>query len=186
MLTAIDKPTLRKQMLAKRLSLEGEVRARAADAIILHILEYVPAGAVVAGYAAIKGELEVFPAMQALAARGHTLCLPDITHQHAPLTFYRWQPGEALVKGSYGIDIPKEKNISVPDILLVPLVAFDAKKNRLGYGAGYYDRSIEELRIRNPYVKAYGIGYSIQQVELLPQEPHDVQLDGIITEKGWV
>ncbi len=91
-----------------------------------------------------------------------------------------------LIKGSYGIDVPHQQEQVVPQLLLVPLVAFDQQGNRLGYGAGYYDLTIASLRSRNPHVKAYGIGYSMQQVDEVPSEPHDIRLDGVVTEKGMM
>ncbi len=182
----IDKPTLRKQMLAKRMALSDEFRAEAARALVSHLLKLAAEGAVVAGYAAIKNELDVFPSLAALSARGNPICLPDIAGREAPLIFLNWKPGAPLIKGSYGIDVPHKQDQVVPQLLLVPLVAFDQQGNRLGYGAGYYDLTIASLRSRNPHVKAYGIGYSVQQVDEVPSEPHDIRLDGIVTEKGMM
>ncbi|MCE2926707.1 MAG: 5-formyltetrahydrofolate cyclo-ligase [Rickettsiales bacterium] len=180
----LDKPTLRKQMLAKRLALSKEFRLEAAEAIIPHVLHHVHEHTIVAGYSAIRGELDVFPALHALAERGHKLCLPDIAGRDAPLVFLSWQAFEPLVKASYGIEITKEKKLVVPDVLLVPLVAFDRQGYRLGYGAGYYDQTISSLRLQNDRLKAYGIAYSNQCIDDLPIEAHDVRLDGVITEKG--
>ncbi|MDX2113433.1 MAG: 5-formyltetrahydrofolate cyclo-ligase [Alphaproteobacteria bacterium] len=180
----VDKPTLRKQMLVKRMALSDEFRAEAAQALVPHLLQLIPEGAAVAGYSAIKHELDVFPSLAALSARGNPICLPDIAGREAPLIFLNWKPGAPLIKGSYAIQIPQEQEQVVPQLLLVPLVAFDQQGNRLGYGAGYYDLTIASLRSRNPHVKAYGIGYSMQQVDEVPSEPHDIRLDGVVTEKG--
>lgn len=181
-----DKSHLRKTMLEKRQRLAPQDALGAAQAAASHVLSMVPEHVAVAGYCPVKGELDVMVAMKALSARGHALCLPVIEHREAPLVFYAWRPGEALIKGSYGIEVPAAGEVLAPAVVLVPLVAFDCRGHRLGYGVGYYDRTIDALRRMKKDIKAIGIAYSWQQVEAIPAEPQDERLDAIITEKGVI
>jgi 5-formyltetrahydrofolate cyclo-ligase len=176
----VSKDHIRKTILAKRLAMASDARADAAQKIIPELLRSIPAAAVVAGYHAIKNELDIFPAMQALSARGNALCLPVIEHKESPLVFHAWQLDQALIKGSYGIDIPKDGREVTPDIILVPLMAFDARGHRIGYGAGYYDETIRTLRRAKKNITCIGIAYDFQRVEQVPAEGHDEILDKVI------
>lgn len=184
----IDKNFLRKDMLARRRAQDPVYMAQAAKSLAEHlaaIIDDTPP-CTIAGYAAIRKEIDVFPAMQMLAARGHTLCLPDVEHKQTPLVFHRWQPGDAMVTGSYGISVPEKGYRLTPDIVLVPLVAFDARGYRLGYGAGYYDQTICQLRGGDKPARIIGVAYSTQQIDEIPAEPHDETLDMVVTEKGRI
>lgn len=141
-----------------------------------------PEKSIIAGYSAIRSELDVFPAMGELGKMGHTLCLPEVEHKEAPLVFYRWSFGQKLSKGSYGIEVSTDSEQLSPDILLVPLVAFDRRGYRIGYGAGYYDQTISQLK-RKKDIIAIGVAYEMQCVDKVPEEPHDQLLDMVITEK---
>lgn len=181
-----DKQTLRAGFLATRQAIQPDARASASQHIISHVLKLAPPDAVVAGYVAIRGELDVFPALAALTQRGQKLCLP-VTLNNRELTFRQFQPGDALDTGAYGIAIPSANAaITVPDVLLVPLVAFDAAGHRLGYGAGYYDRVIHKLKHKNSNLKVFGVAFSCQQAAKIPAENTDEKLDAIITEAGII
>jgi 5-formyltetrahydrofolate cyclo-ligase len=119
-----------------------------------------------------------------MKALGTPLALPRIAAKHCALSFRAWREGDELVDNHHGIAEPRaDTRIVAPDIVLVPLLAFDAQGHRLGYGGGYYDRTLEALRSSGK-VLAIGIAYAGQEVKLLPREAHDHALDLIVTENG--
>ncbi len=135
-------------------------------------------GAAVAGYWPVRDEADPRALMKALAARGHVIALPRI--EGAALLFGRWNDGDVLVDNHHAIAEPRADAPRVtPDIVLVPLLAFDLTGHRLGYGGGYYDRTLAALSAR-----AIGIAYAGQEVETLPHEPHDQALEAVLTENG--
>jgi len=137
-------------------------------------------GAIIAGYAAIRGEADPFPLMAALANNGHPLCLPRA--HDGVLSFLAWKPGDPLVVGRMSIPEPDTKaKERRPDLILVPLLAFDSRGYRLGYGSGYYDRYLAEHRAKRS-VRAVGIAFAGQQVEAIPEEDFDERLDAVVTE----
>lgn len=137
-------------------------------------------GAIVAGYAAVRGEADPFPLMAALANQGHPLCLPRT--QGDALVFRSWKPGDPLVVGRFNIPEPDDKaKERRPDLVLVPLLAFDRDGYRLGYGGGFYDRYLSEHRAKRS-VRAIGIAFAGQEVEELPREPTDERLDAVVTQ----
>ncbi|MBY0407249.1 MAG: 5-formyltetrahydrofolate cyclo-ligase, partial [Rickettsiales bacterium] len=167
--------------------IRAEVAQAASARVAQALMELVPAGAVVGGYVPHRGELDVFPALEALAARGHSVCLPGIEDNDKPLFFRRWRVGEKLAPGRYGIAVPEMGSpILRPDVLLVPLIAFDRSGHRLGYGAGYYDRTLAQMRSRESGVLAVGVAYAQQEVESLPADEHDERMDAIVTEKETI
>ncbi len=173
-------------MQAQRSALQPEVRLRAAeDAAQLALALLENTRDVVALYWPVRNELSPLILAEHLHQRHIALCLPVIIEPDTPLQFRAWEPGDALHKGRYGIDEPSQKSAFVtPSILLLPLVAFDPSGTRLGTGGGYYDRTLKQLRAKDPFVQAVGFGYAFQQAEHLPFEPHDEKLDAVITEKG--
>lgn len=139
-------------------------------------------GAIIAGYAAVRGEADPFPLMAALANQGHALCLPQTRGES--LVFRAWKPGDTLVVGRFSIPEPDDKaRERRPNLVLVPLLAFDAIGHRLGYGAGYYDRYLREARAKRT-IHAIGIAYAGQEVRELPYEDTDEALDAVVTEEG--
>jgi 5-formyltetrahydrofolate cyclo-ligase len=177
------KSTLRATALAARDALSGERRAAAAQAIARRGLpfEIVP-GAVVAGYSPIRSEIDPVPLMRTLAVPGVQLALPAIMAGDQPLKFRAWSPGDRLRRGRLGILEPSaEANEVIPDILLVPLAAFDRAGHRIGYGAGHYDRTLEQLR-KMKAITAVGIAAAVQEVEAVPALSHDAALDYVLTE----
>lgn len=183
----MDKAPIRRRMLQWRWDVPVETAANTARAIsdsLLHLIDS-PAS-VIAGYAAIRGEIDIFPALRALARRGHAIALPCIEEPGVPLTFRRYDPDRPLEEGTYGIECPADGEKLIPTLVLVPVLAFDSARQRLGYGGGYYDRTLADLNRANPAIKAYGIAYAAQQVEALPAEPHDMPLDAIVTENGII
>ncbi len=181
----LDKRSLRAECAAMRGRIGDAEARRASEALARHLLEMIPSRGIVAGYRAVRGEIDLAPALAQLAARGQTLCLPVIEGQMLPLFFRRWHPGEVLEKGMYGIEVPPESEPHVmPDIVIVPLLAFDKAGHRLGYGAGYYDRTLEALRRSNGRVRTVGTAYAAQQVDAIPVDEYDQALDAVVTEKG--
>ena len=138
----------------------------------------------IAGYWPIAEEADIRPMMTALHQRGHRVALPKVMRLGAPLRFLRWQPGDCLEAGFGGILEPAAGCEEIhPEVLLVPLLGFDATGLRLGYGGGFYDRTLAALRqVRD--IEAIGIAYSDQEVDSLPAGDHDERLDWVITELG--
>jgi len=140
------------------------------------------AGMVVSGYWPIRTEIDPRPALKALAA-ARRIVLPVVEGPGRPLGFRFWSPGAAMIPGVFGARIPAEEEGAEPEILIVPLLAFDARGYRLGYGGGFYDRTLERLRATRPTV-AIGYAYAAQEVEAVPTEPTDQKLDMMVTEEG--
>lgn len=179
-----SKASIRIVALEARSALSDEVRSAAADAAAVAACTLVPPGARVALYAPLRGELDCVPLALMLSRAGHPLALPVVTARNAPLRFRRWMPGDALEAGFGGIMQPSPESPEVdPDVLFVPLAAFDRDLNRLGYGAGFYDRTLAELRLAGPCLTV-GLAFSVQQVPVVPVEPHDVALDYLVTERA--
>jgi 5-formyltetrahydrofolate cyclo-ligase len=181
--TSADKSTLRAAALAARDALSSEHRAAAARAIAVRGLpiEIMP-GAVVAGYSPIRSEIDPTPLLRKLAAPGVRLALPAIMAGDQPLKFRAWSPGDKLRRGRLGILEPAPDAAElIPDILLVPLAAFDRLGHRIGYGAGHYDRTLAQLR-QLKAITAIGVACAAQQVEAVPALLHDVALEYVLTE----
>jgi len=177
------KAALRAAALAKRDALSGAQRDAAALAIAARGLPVaVSPGMVVSGYSPIRSELDPTPLMRALAAIGALLALPVIIARDRPLSFRAWSTGDRLVRGPLGIfEPPPEATEVIPDIVLVPLAAFDRSGHRIGYGAGHYDRSLAPLRAAKKIV-AIGIAFAVQEIDAVPLQPHDAALDCVLTE----
>ena len=177
------KSTLRATALAARDALGSEHRAAAAQAIARRGLPFeITPGAVVAGYSPIRSEIDPVPLMRKLAVPGVQLALPVIMSGDQPLKFRAWSPGDRLQRGRLGILEPSaEAKEVIPDILLVPLAAFDRAGHRIGYGAGHYDRTLEQLR-KMKAITAVGIAAAVQEVEAVPALLHDAALDYVLTE----
>ena len=160
----------------------------AAEALRDRFLAEVPlaAGQVVSGYWPMGDEMDPRPLMEALAARGHRLALPVLRGAGRPLDFRAWRPGDALVPAGFGTrEPPAQAELLAPQLLLVPLLAFDAAGFRLGYGGGFYDRSLAVLREAND-ILAVGLAFATQQVARVPREATDQSLDLVVTEQGLV
>jgi len=143
-------------------------------------------GTIVSGYWPGRSELDIRPLMEALHARGHAIALPVVMGRGQPLVFRAWRPGMALEEKKFGLREPgADAAMLTPRALLVPFLAFDEQGYRIGYGAGYYDMTLAELRSRLR-VLAIGVGYSAQRVDRLPRDGHDQRLDWVVTEAGAV
>lgn len=184
---ASPKAAARKAAFARRQSAfeadreAGFAAVTAANDALLKALEVGGAGPV-AGYLPIRSEMSPLPAMTRLAA-SREVCVPVMRGPGQGLVFHRWTPGCALVTGPFGVAVPAEAVLVQPAAMIVPLVAFDVCGVRLGYGGGFYDRTLEALRASQP-VLALGLAYGAQQATDLPREQTDQLLDGLVTEDG--
>lgn len=165
-------------------------RARGPDAAVDLaglFLGRVPVRGAVSLFWPMRDEIDVRPLMAALAARGAELCLPVMQGRDRPLLFRRWQAGDPLARGPFGVDEPLEDAAEVrPAVVVVPLLAFDAAGNRLGYGGGYYDRTLRALRNTSPengVVLAVGVAYDEQETASVPECPWDEPLDMVVTDR---
>ncbi|WP_375202033.1 5-formyltetrahydrofolate cyclo-ligase [Hyphococcus sp.] len=181
-----------KNVLRERMKGERKAAAKARpDAGVhaaAHFMNAIPRkeGAVVSLYFPMRHELDTEPLVAALIEDGVTVALPVVARKKSPLVFRAYTPGDALVAGSYGEQIPAETAPeATPDILVIPLLAFTRDGGRLGYGGGYYDRTLEKLRKTGAPV-AVGYAYGAQEVDALPLSPLDQPLDWIVTERGAV
>jgi 5-formyltetrahydrofolate cyclo-ligase len=144
-------------------------------------------GLAISGYIPIQSEIDPTALMEKLKSRGAQLCLPVVGEDDAPLSFRAWSPGDELNIGKFDVEepLPTAKPMT-PDIVLVPLLAFDKKGRRLGYGGGFYDRTLKALRAADPHVCAVGIGYAAQQLPKVPTDGGDQGLDWVLTETGAI
>jgi 5-formyltetrahydrofolate cyclo-ligase len=182
--SATTKTELRRQALALRDALPAAERQQAAEIIAARAfpVAIVP-GTIVAGFMPMKSEISPLPLLRALAAAGARLALPVVAGQGKPLIMRAWAFGAPLIAGVWGIREPEPAAPEVaPDILIVPLLAFDRTGHRVGYGAGYYDRTIAALRAAQP-VLAIGLAFAAQEIAAVPATPHDAPLDLVLTER---
>jgi 5-formyltetrahydrofolate cyclo-ligase len=177
------KAALRRAALARRDALPADVRAAAAEAIAARPFPVaVATGAIVSGYSPMRSEINPLPLLRKLSDAGATLALPVVAGRGQPLIMRAWAFGAPLVRGGWDIREPAPDAPEVrPDILLVPLAAFDRQGHRIGYGAGYYDLTLAQLRAQKPIV-AIGIAFAAQEIEKVPTNPRDARLDLVLTE----
>ena len=181
---ASAKSDLRKVALARRDALLVAERMAAAEAIAARTFPVaVASDAIVSGFMPLNSEISPLPLMRKLAEAGAGLALPVVVGRGLPLSMRAYAFGDALLKGVWGIRVPPPEAPEVaPDVLLVPLLAFDRNGNRLGYGAGYYDMTIAALRARKRVV-AIGVAFAAQEVDEVPTTPRDARLDLVLTER---
>lgn len=180
------KEQLRSEALARRDGLDKAFRKEAARAITERALDLPELSGVtpVGSYWPIRSEVDPRPLLEALLARGQDVALSQILHPH--LSWRLWQPGDVLVKGGFGVREPGPDAPEVfPKCLVVPLVAFDRRGGRIGYGKGHFDRAIAALEAQHP-VLTIGLAYAVQEIDEVPVEPHDRLLDVVITEAELV
>lgn len=182
--TSDHKAALRRQVYALRREAHREAGAAAEaardNALAAGLFE---GPRIVAGYRPIRTEIDPTPLMIALAEAGARLCVPVIEGAGQPLAFREWTPATEMVEGAFGAEIPDSGDWLIPEALIVPLVAFDGGGWRLGYGGGFYDRTLEGLRGAGGAL-AVGYAYAAQRVPAVPREPTDQPLDAVVTEQG--
>ena len=187
----IEKRTLRGTMRQRRAAIAPADRAAAGPALVAiwrrerPVLTPHPDGSAVAigGFWPLGDEIDLRPLLQALHEDGYAVVLPITPSAPAPLVFRQWTPTTALLPGPFGTSQPDAAALALePDALLVPLLAVDADGYRLGYGGGYYDRTLDALRGRRRVI-AIGVGFDAQRVERLPRGPDDHRLDWLLTDQ---
>lgn len=141
--------------------------------------DLIPEGAVIGGFMPLPSEIDILPLLHALHKNGHRLALPETPPKGQALIFRAWTPESQMRSGRFGTLYPHGAQLT-PDLLLIPLLAFDTTGSRLGYGGGYYDRSIAQL----PHAFRLGCAYAAQQVDVVPTELTDQPLHAIATEKA--
>ncbi len=181
-----EKRAERTRALARRASAHARHGADAGQRLAGHGLSFLnlKSGMVVSGFSAIRDEIDPAGLLARLAEEGHRLALPVIEGKGRPLLFRAWAPGDAMGTAQWGIAEPLPDQPEVyPDVVLVPLLAFDAQGYRLGYGGGFYDRTLARLRTRKPVI-AVGIGYDELRIDAVPHLDYDQRLDWVLTPSG--
>ena len=183
---AEEKRALRKAASARRERFHRHA-AGAAQRALRHYREHLEPATprVLSAYLPVGTEFDVLPILRHAHARGCPTGLPVVPGPRRPLSFRRWAPGDPLVAGVFGIATPPpEAELLEPEILLVPLLAFDGDGYRLGYGGGFYDRTLALRRARDPAPLAVGVAYAGQRVARVPRIPEDQRLDWVLSEAG--
>ena len=178
----------RERLRAERLALSVEARQVKAEALAHYLTALLSercgdlAGRVLSGYWPIKGELDLRPWMTSLHAKGAVLAFPVVETPRAPLTFRRWEPGMRMERGHWGIAVPPEASQRLtPEICLAPLVGWDSAGYRLGYGGGYFDRTLASL---SPRPLVTGVGLQSARLDSIAPQTHDVPMSVVVTEPG--
>lgn len=182
-----DKLAARKAAFARRkAAFEAKARAAAERAKTL-FLARVPwqNATAVSGYMPIRTELDVLPLMHHLATAGKRLCVPVITAKGERLRFREWSPDAPMTDGPFGARVPASGDWLEPDLLIVPLVGFDRQGWRLGYGGGFYDRTLADLRAQRP-TRAIAYAFAAQEMPQVPRDEFDQPMDGIVTEDEYI
>ena len=183
MLTAWRKKRARAQAERARAAAHA-ANPRAGEQLAEHFPDEIwpPLHSIVAGYSAIRDEIDPAPLLETFYCEQVRIGLPCVTGRDLPLVFRSWTPGDALVRGAFGVEEPGLSSPEVrPVLVLIPLLAFDLAGRRLGYGAGYYERTLARLRESGPVI-AVGLAYEAQRVRRVPTQAHDAPLDWVITE----
>lgn len=183
---AAEKKRLRLLALGQRAAMGPEARRAASEAAARHAAVALGdiSGLTISLFCAFRDEIDTAPLATELRARRARLALPVILGRDRPLLFRLWRAEDVLIPaGAFRIsEPPADAEEVVPDVLMVPLAAFDRRGYRIGYGAGFYDRTLALLRVRRP-VRALGYAFACQEVEEVPAEPHDEPVDMMITER---
>ncbi|MGV6801154.1 MAG: 5-formyltetrahydrofolate cyclo-ligase [bacterium] len=179
-----NKEVFRAQAKARRKELSAQRKDASLHAAAVFMRHIAPEpDKIVALYYTTGTELDTWPLAEALLANGNQICLPVVKHKDHPLAFRHYQQGTELVKGQFNIPTPPPGATEcLPDIVVTPLLAFTSTGARLGYGGGYYDRTLNDLR-NQKHILAVGYAYGGQEMSNLPTTPHDEVLDWIITER---
>ncbi len=173
-----EKAAARKSAFARRKVAHDKREPGASDHLKAILARY--RGMPMSGYLPIRTEIDPLPAMAEAAAHG-TVGVPVIPGPDMPLKFAKWTPDIELVEGTFGASVPAHPDFFEPELVIVPLVAFDALGGRLGYGGGFFDRTLELLRSRRPTL-AIGFAYDEQEADAIPLEPTDQPLDMLVTQ----
>jgi 5-formyltetrahydrofolate cyclo-ligase len=178
----------RERLRAERMLLRQEQRSTIAEALIAELDRYLedalgdPEGRIISGYWPIKGEPDLRPWLASMIERGATVALPVVVVPSSPLVFRHWTPETKMERGNWNIPVPPaDSQELVPEIALAPLVGWDSRGYRLGYGGGYFDRTLASLSPR-PHV--IGVGLQSAHIGTIYPQPHDIRMSAIVTEAG--
>lgn len=159
----------------------GEISGDAMRNLVGHVSRF-GTGRIISAYLPIRSEISPLYMMRYLHAHGQRICVPVIEAPARPLRFRAWSPNVQLEAREFGVEVPVEGDWLTPEIVIAPLLAFDKKGRRLGYGGGFYDRTLEKLRAEGA-VHYCGLAYDAQEIKRVPSEATDLRLDAIVTEK---
>lgn len=173
----------RERLIAARLAVPAETRAARGEAIAAGVLAEIaaPEGRIVSAYWPFRGEPDFRPLLAEIVARGGRTALPVVVEKGRPLEFHLWQAGEELGRGVWNIPVPAAHRPCLPDIVIAPVVGYDPACYRLGYGGGFFDRTLAAMA-KKPRV--IGIGYSAARLSTIYPQMHDIPMDLIVTEAG--
>ena len=177
------KPAARKAAAKIRLAVHSAKLESAAAAELFRFICTLPGASPVSGYLPIRSEVSPLPAMHELFRRNRRICVPVVGGEGVPLRFREWSPDAELIQAKFGVMIPERGAWLEPGILIVPLLAFDLGGYRLGYGGGFYDRTLAQFRDLRPTV-AIGFAFEAQRCRQVPSDSHDQKLDAVVTERG--
>lgn len=174
---------LRRDMIAQRMALPAETHTALSAAVRGRVDQAFPALAeLIVGFCwPVQNEPDLVPLVSELVARGGRVALPVVVRPGTPLAFREWWPDQPLAPDRYGIPTPTDGDFLVPQALLLPVNAFDAGNHRIGYGGGFFDRTLASLC---PRPLAIGVGFDFQRVDSIRPEVHDLPLDAVVTESG--
>ena len=170
----------RERLIAARLAIPADARAAMSTTIAAQLYAIVGhlSGSTISLYWPFRGEPDLRPWMASVIERGGTTALPVVIEKAQPLVFRAYRPGDRLEKGVWNIPIPAEGDPVIPDIVIAPLVGVDSQNYRLGYGGGFFDRTLASLP-KKPLV--IGVGYEMQRIPTIHPQPHDIPMDRIVT-----
>ncbi len=173
----------RQRLIAERMAMPVALRIELAEAARMHLRSAVDIQAhrILGIYWPLRGEMDVRDIARAQVAAGGVAALPVVVERNAAVEFWRWEPGMKMDKGIWDIPIPAQRELVHPDMLIVPLVGFDSACYRLGYGGGYYDRT---LAAANPRPLCVGLGFSAAALPSIHPQAHDIAMQMIVTERG--
>jgi 5,10-methenyltetrahydrofolate synthetase len=182
----------RQRLIESRLKMPVSERQQASVAIAA-VLEnawrtegLLMPGTVISAYWPLRGEPDLRPWLGALHDQGLVCVLPVVVEKGAALVFRRWLPGCVMEKGFWNIPVPADPAAFIPQLLVSPVVGFDARCYRLGYGGGYFDRTLAQLQAQQRRFQVLGVGYASAQLQTIHPLPHDIALDGVVTpERLW-
>jgi 5,10-methenyltetrahydrofolate synthetase len=183
--SSVFRTALRDEKLASRMSLAADSRLALSARIEANLLQLLAplAPQTLAFCVSVRGEFDAQPLVSLLIERGWRAAMPIVEAPDRPMSFRNWSPGVAMGVDRYGIPIPAEGRAIAPDIVLLPLVAFDSQGFRLGYGGGYFDRTLAAL-VPRPF--SIGVGFELARAKDIRPQPHDIRLDAMVTEAGIV
>lgn len=185
----LSKDAVRQAAYQRRLTISPAYQEEAAQALMRNFLQHVtlpPKGSVISAYMPFNAEMNVKPLMQHLLDEGYRVTIPHVVNNHSMLEFRTWSPKTPLRRNSHGIEEAdiRHSEVLLPDLMIVPLIAFDANGNRMGYGSGQFDRTFAELQKSRKAFTAIGVAFDSQREEEIPVDEHDYVLDMVVTEKA--